>query len=168
MLRQVVAMLVFSGALAGFAVSLSLPRRYVGRGSVPADSGISVDLAADLTLSPDSLSQVIAQSPYYRQTLGYMPFGQLIEQVRANTIIRTEGAGSCRVEFTDDDPHNALETTRTLLDEMRKNLQTPQPAGPVRVGTTGPSAALCSFEGFLAGVAAGLCVWFARGAIRGA
>jgi hypothetical protein len=163
MLRRIVAMLAFSGALAGFAVSLTLPRRYVGHGSVPAGSKVPVELAADRTLAPESLARVIGQSPYYRRTLDYMPMGELIEEVRANTVIESEGSRACKVEFTDDDRYNALDTTRSLLDEVRKNLETPDPAGEVRVRATGPSAALCSFEGFLTGLATGLIVWFARG-----
>jgi hypothetical protein len=163
MLLRIVAMLAFSGALAGFAVSLALPRRYVGHGSVPAGSKVPVDIAADRTMAPESLARVIAQSPYYRRTLDYMPMGQLIEEVRASTSIHSGRSGFCMVEFKDDDRYNALDTTRTLLDEVRKNLETQDPAGEVWVATTGPSAVLCAFEGFLSGIAAGLCVWFAGG-----
>ncbi len=163
MVLRIVAILAFSGALAGFVVSLALPRRYVGHGSVSAGSKVPLELAADRTLAPESLARVIAQSPYYRRTLDYMPMGELIEEVRANTVIRGEGLLTCGVQFTDDDRYNALDTTRSLLDETRKNLETSAAAGEVRVRTTGPSAALCSFEGSLAGLAAGLCVWFARG-----
>src|SRR5215469_5307978 len=163
MLRRILAMLAFSGALAGFAISLTLPRRYVGHGSVLAGSKVPVELAADRTLAPESLARVVAQSPYYRRAFDHMPIGELITEVRSNTVIEREGPQRCRVEFTDDDRYNALDTARSLLDEVRKNLETPDPAGEVRVRATGPSAGLCSFEGFLAGLAAGLIVWFARG-----
>src|SRR5215472_12861923 len=143
MLRRILAMLAFSGALAGFAVSLVLPRRYVGHGLVPAGPKVAVDIAADRTLAPESLARVIAESPYYRRNLDYMPMGELIEEMRANAVIRSSSPQTCTVEFTDDDRYNALDTTRSLLDEVRKNLGTPGAAGEVRVRTTGPTAALC-------------------------
>ena len=47
-----------------------------------------------------------------------------------------------------------------LVEGLRRNLETAELKSPVRVGTTGPSNALCTFEGLAAGLVLGLCVWF--------
>jgi hypothetical protein len=160
MLRRTIGMLALSGALIGFVTSLLLPRRYVARASLAIDAPASVEDAAARTLSEPSLSPLILASPYYEPMLSYTALQELVEQIRDNSVIARDSQKGCTVQFTDDDKYAALATTGSLLEEMRKNLGDAQVREPVRVWTTGPSNALCTFEGLTAGLLIGLCVWF--------
>ena len=160
MLRRTIAILALSGAMAGFVTSLMLPRRYVGRASLTVDSHELVDAAADRVLATQALTALVRDSPYYKDVLDYTPMEELLEQIRGNVVIARDGVGDCRVEFTDDGPYAALNTTNRLVEGLRRNLETAELKSPVRVGTTGPSNALCTFEGLAAGLVLGLCVWF--------
>jgi hypothetical protein len=161
MLRGTIAILALSGALIGFVTSLMLPRRYVGSASLTVDQQELVDGAADRVLAAQPLSALIHDSPYYRDALDYTPIEELLQQIRDNAVITRDRSGDCLVEFTDPDRSVAFNTTSRLVEALRRNLETAQMKSPVRVATTGPSNALCTFEGLAAGLMAGLCVWFA-------
>jgi hypothetical protein len=160
MLRRTIAILALSGALLGFVTSLLLPRRYVGRVFLSVDSQEPVEGAADRVLAAAPLSAIIHDNPYYRDTLDYTPMQDLVEQVRANAVIARNGDGDCVVQFTDDSRYAALNMTGRLVEALRRNLESARIKVPVRVSTTGPSPALCAFEGSAAGLLLGLCVWF--------
>jgi hypothetical protein len=160
MLRRMIAMLALSGALAGFVTSLLLPRRYVGRAALTVDASELVDSAADRVLASQPLSAMIQGSPYYRDMLDYTPIAELLQQVRDNVVIARNATGDCVVQFTDDDEFAARSMTNRMVEELRRNLENSSIKVPVRVGTTGPSKALCAFEGLTAGLMVGLCVWF--------
>ena len=157
MLRRVFAMFMLCGALIGFAVSLKLPRHYVGRGSLLFESPASMQNAAETTLSVRSLSAIIFQSAYYQPMLSYTPVEELVEEIRRNCSIEPNGM----VQYKDDDEYAALDVTRRLVEELKKNAgASARVKEPVRLQLTGPTPALCTFEGILAGLALGLCVWF--------
>ena len=161
MVFRAVAMLVLGGALMGFMTSLVLPRRYVARAAIAVEDSTLIRGAADRTLSPRFLSMFIAQDPHYAPLLDFTPMGEIVDQIRRDTVITPEGPGTCAVRYTDDDRYAALSTTQTLMDQLRRDLGDAKVKQPVEVGITGPGAALCAFEGAAAGFAVGLCLWFA-------
>jgi hypothetical protein len=160
MLRRTIAILALSGVMAGFVTALLLPRRYVGRASLTVDARELVDGAADRVLATQPLSAMIQGSPYFKDMLDYTPMPELLQQVRNNVVIARNATGDCVVQFTDDDEFTTRNMTNRMVEELRRNLENSSLKVPVRVGTTGPSKALCSFEGLMAGLLIGLCVWF--------
>ena len=160
MLRLVMIMLALSGAMIGFATSLLLPRRYVGTASLSVYNHELVVGAADRTLSAQPLSAMIRDNSHYRQLLDYTPLPDVVQQVRDNTAIVEDPKGGCTVEFTDDDKYAAITMTNSLLNELRRNLQGAPVKEPLRIGTTGPSGALCTLEGLVGGLVVALCVGF--------
>jgi hypothetical protein len=160
MLGRTIAILALSGTLIGFATSLLLPRRYVGRVALTVDKSELVEGAADRVLSNPTLSAIIRESPYYRDLLDYTPIHELVDEVRANVVIARDGSGDCIVQFTDDSKYAALTMTNRLVQALRRELETAEIKVPVQVRATGPSNALCALEGLAAGMILGLCVWF--------
>jgi hypothetical protein len=160
MLGRIIAILALSGAMAGFVTSLLLPRRYVGRASLSVDPSELVDRAAERVLATQPLSAMIQGSPYYKDMLDYTPMPELLQQVRDNVVIERNATGDCVVQFTEDDEFAARNMTNRMVEELRRNLENSSIKLPVRVGTTGPSRALCALEGLMAGLLVGLCVWF--------
>jgi hypothetical protein len=160
MLGRTIAILALSGAMAGFVISLLLPRRYVGRAALTVDPNELVDGAADRVLATQPLSAMIQGSPYFKDMLDYTPMPELLQQVRDNVVIARNATGDCVVQFTDDDELAARNMTNRMVEELRRNLETASIKLQVRVGTTGPSKALCVLEGLMAGLFVGLCVWF--------
>ena len=160
MLRRMIGILALSGAMAGFAISLMLPRRYIGRAALNVDPSELVDSAAERVLATQPLSAMIQGSPYYKDMLDYTPMPELLQQVRDNVVIARNTTGECVVQFTDDDEFAARNMTNRMVEELRRNLENSSIKLPVHVGTTGPSKALCALEGLMAGLLVSLCVWF--------
>ena len=161
MLFRTVTMLAVGGALVGFMTSLALPRRYVARATLAVQDTALISSAADRTLSPGFLTMFVAEDPHYVPLLNYTPMEEIVDQIRRDTVIAPAGPRTCAIRFTDDDRYAALSTIQTLIDELRRDLGDAKVKEPVDVAVTGPSAALCMFEGLTAGIAAGLCLWFA-------
>jgi hypothetical protein len=160
MLRRVIVMFALSGALAGYVTALLLPRRYLGQARLAVTAPFSIEDAAQKTLSAQTLSPMILQSPYYLPILNYTPLDEVVRQIRDNSAIVPEKNAVCLVQFTDDDRYAALDMTHNLLEEMRRNLGNARVRDGVRVVATGPGYALCALEGLAAGLFIGLCVVF--------
>src|ERR1700729_1081248 len=111
MLRRTIAILAMSGAMAGFVISLLLPRRYVGRAALTVDPHELVDGAADRILATQTLSAMIQGNPYYTDMLNYTPMPELLQQVRDNVVIARNRTGDCVVQFTDNDEFAARNMT---------------------------------------------------------
>lgn len=163
MVLRAVAMLALGGTLLGFMISLVLPRRYVARASLAVQDTALISGAADRALSPAFLTIFIAQDPGYVPILNYTPMDEIVDQIRRDTVIAQQGPKTCAIRYTDDDRYTAVSTAQALLNELRRDLGDAKVKQPVEVGISGPSAGLCAFEGATAGLAAGLCLWFAAG-----
>jgi hypothetical protein len=177
---QTAALLAAIGALAGYATSLSLPRRYAGHTTLAFVHASWVPQSAydeearqifrdasEKTLSPDSLTPIVMQSIYYRPALNYTPADELVEQIRKNSAMdsvrlpdKTDGF---TIRFSDEDRYAALDMTRVLQVEMQRNAALLKHAArpdefirvvePVRITTTGPGSGLCTLLGLCAGLA---------------
>jgi hypothetical protein len=158
-MTRVTLMLIFSGALLGFSVSLLLPTHYVG--TVTAAFAQPTDHPEQLlkdafarTTSKESLVALTVQSAYLRPRLDYTPIEEMLQSVRDNAEAHLAGPRNFTVQFRDDDKDAALDTARNLLIEVGRNAakleHAPEPSGlsaPPRARPAGFTGSLLTLIG---------------------
>jgi hypothetical protein len=182
---KVIGMLVISGALAGFTISLFIPHRYMARAeltfvgkpdvtpaSYQADARKLFDSATEITLLPQSIELIIRRSPYFKERLYVESMADILEDVRKNLAIKSftrDGRSGAQIEFEDDDADTALDVTRDVLSQMGENaarISAVKKATEVvkivrtpQVNLTGLTPLLLTALGLAAGTLAGLVLW---------
>ena len=123
-------MLVLSGAMSGFTVSMFLPHRYeatarlVFTRAYQPDAARLFDGASEVTLLPQSLELMIRRSPAFKNRLYLESVGEIVAETRANLVIASEpeiGSAGATIRFEDDDVDTALDVTRFLLSDFSNN-----------------------------------------------
>ena len=137
-LGPLAVMLILSGALIGFTVSLFVPHRYaataeiaflsapgVTHESYAADARKLYESSLEVTLLPQSLELMIRRSPAFKERLYIQSFSEVLEDVRKNlsvsTISVSGGLSGAKIEFDDDDSDTALDLVREVVSQMGDN-----------------------------------------------
>jgi hypothetical protein len=171
----VAAMLVLSGAIAGFTASTFFPHRYLGKASFVfispynANAPALFESASDVTLLPQSLELMIRRSPYFKNRLYVEPVADLVAETRGNLTIKSTPASGGVIEFENEDVDAALEVTRVTLSEFGNNAaraaNARKASDVIRIITlpdarlTGLTPWLMTATGMVAGLLLSILIW---------
>ena len=159
------------GAIAGCAVSLATPKRYVSTAVLASARPLNSSAARNFrqkqqqVLSRSSLSELIQQPKIdlYREDRRRYPMEDILQAMRDRDLKIESGPGGVRVTFEYDDPVKAQAVVREVssrLGDSELEVVTPAslPEGPVR-----PRWRRLIGTGLAAGLGAGLLLAFLRG-----